>query len=98
MGSLHTCDRNATESEPSLDVQDILDGISGREDDRVADKTVFVTLYSSNHGRLTLCTLVMVNDTNPSQKLEVKKMSQKHEMCTETSNNVQRARWPSLTQ
>ena len=47
-----TSDRNTAETEPSLDVEHVLDGVLWREHDGVRDEAVLMAFNSANHGSL----------------------------------------------
>jgi hypothetical protein len=64
------CDRDAAETKPSFDVEDISYGIVGAEHNWIGDKTVFMALHSSNHRCLIFWGLIVMNNANATQKLE----------------------------
>lgn len=64
-----TSDRNPTESEPILNIEDIFDYMLRRKDDRVRNESVFVSLDSAYHSGLRFGCLIMVNNTNSSEEL-----------------------------
>lgn len=67
-----TSDRDATKTEPGLDVQDVVDDVVWREHDRVGDESVLVSLDSADHLRLRLRRLVVMNYTNSAEELHVR--------------------------
>ena len=61
--------RDTGEAQSLLDVKDILDKMVRRQDDRIRDESVLVTLHGAYHGRLSGGRLVMVDDTDTPEKL-----------------------------
>lgn len=64
-----TSDRDARETKTFLNIQHILDVVLRRENDRIRDKPVLVTLDGADHGSLRSSGLVVVDDTDTAQKL-----------------------------
>jgi hypothetical protein len=64
-----TCDRNSTKAEPSLDIQYIFNEMGGRENHRIRDKTILMTLDRANHRCLRFWRLIVMDNTNASMEL-----------------------------
>lgn len=63
-----TSNGDTTEPKAGLDVEDGLDSVLRREDDRVGDEAVLVLLDLADHGGLSLGGVVVVDDTESSQE------------------------------
>lgn len=64
-----TGDRDARETLSSLYIKDVFDSMMRSQHNWRGDKAVLVTLDGSNHCRLGRNRLVVVNDSDSSQKL-----------------------------
>ena len=64
-----TSDWNTRETKTLLDVKYVLNMMVRREDDRLGDEAVLVTLDCTHHRSLCRCGLVVVNDTNTAKEL-----------------------------
>jgi hypothetical protein len=66
-GSTHTRDRNAAEPELLLDIQNVFNSVVRRQNDRLRDEAIFVTLDTANHLRLCFRSLVVMDHTNTTK-------------------------------
>ena len=64
---------------PCFDLENVLDELVRGEDNGLGDESVFVALHSSDHRSLLLCSLVVVDNTNPSQELSRKTLAKTFE-------------------
>jgi hypothetical protein len=64
-----TCDWDSTEPKPRFDIQYFFDDMVWRKNNWIRDEPVLVTLHGSDHSRLRLGRLIMMDNTYPTQEL-----------------------------
>ena len=73
-----TRDRDTSEAQTLLDVQNVLDQMIRGENHGIGDETVLMPLHSADHRGLRSWRLVVVDNTNTAEELQRKRAGGSH--------------------